>query len=119
MHQKKKGILILQYLFLVRGVGTNKKITLKIIVQGLLQLYNKNLSLGLTKIKKLLMASISEVELNIESQIIHLALNIHVQQNISKHIESIIKSNRETHMFIWTITIKCFRWSFFYRCYNA
>jgi hypothetical protein len=100
MHQKKKGILILQYLFLVRGVGTNKKITLKIIVQGLLQLYNKNLSLGLTKIKKLLMASISEVELNIESQIIHLALNIHVQQNISKHIESIIKSNRETHMFI-------------------
>jgi hypothetical protein len=44
------------------------------------------------------MASIGEVEFTIENQIIHLTLNIHVQQNISKYIESIIKSYRETHM---------------------
>ncbi len=55
----------------MRGVGTNKTFTLKLIVWGLLELYNKNLSLNLTKIKSLLMASIGEVEFNIENQIIH------------------------------------------------
>jgi hypothetical protein len=45
------------HIFLTRGVRTGKKITLKLIIQGLLRLYNKDLSSNLIKIKALTMAS--------------------------------------------------------------
>jgi hypothetical protein len=37
--------------FLTKGVGIGKSFISKLVVQGLLHLYNKNLSLNLTKIK--------------------------------------------------------------------
>jgi hypothetical protein len=66
-------------LFFIRGVGTSKTFTLKLIIQGLLQLYNRNMSFDLTKTKALLMASISKVVFNIDGLIIHSTLNILVQ----------------------------------------
>ncbi len=65
-------------LFLTRNAGINKTFTLKLIIQGLLQLYNKDMSSNLTKTKDLLMASTGKVVFNIESLTIHSALNIHV-----------------------------------------
>jgi hypothetical protein len=47
-------------LFLTRGVGSSKNFTLKFIIQGLLQLYNRDMSFDLTKTKALLMASIGK-----------------------------------------------------------
>jgi hypothetical protein len=65
------------------------------------------------------MASIGEVEFTIENQIIHLTLNIHVQQNISKYIESIIKSYRETHILNEQLQLNVLDDFIFCRCYNA
>jgi hypothetical protein len=64
----------------VRGAGTRKIFILKLIIQGLLWLYNKDLSSTLTKIKALFMASIDKVAFNIHGQTIHSPLNILVQQ---------------------------------------
>jgi ABC-type transport system involved in cytochrome c biogenesis ATPase subunit len=63
-------------LFLTGAVGIGKTFTLKLIIQGLLQLYNRDISFDLTKTKVLLMALISKVAFNIDGSIIHLALNI-------------------------------------------
>jgi len=63
-------------LFLIGGAGTIKKFTLKFIIQGLLQLYNRDISFDLTKTKALLMASICEVAFNIDGLTIHSTLNI-------------------------------------------
>jgi hypothetical protein len=68
-------------LFLIGAIGTGKVFTLKLIIQGLLQLYNTDISFDLTKTKVLLMASISEVVFNIDGSIIHSALNIKVSNN--------------------------------------
>jgi hypothetical protein len=68
---------------LTGGVGTNKTFTLKLIIQGLLWLYNKDLSLNLTKIKALLMTSTSKTTFNIDGQTIQLALNIPIQQTLT------------------------------------
>jgi hypothetical protein len=38
-------------LFLTRDVGTSKTFTLKLIIQGLLQLYNRNIFFDLSKTK--------------------------------------------------------------------
>jgi hypothetical protein len=65
-----------------RGVRTSKTFTLKLIIQGLLQLYNKNISSDLTKTKVLFMTSIGKVAFNIDNLIIHLALNIPIQQSL-------------------------------------
>ncbi len=65
-------------LFLTRGVGTSKTFTLKLIIQGLLQLYNRDMSFDLTKTKALLMASINKIVFNIDGLTIHSTLNIHV-----------------------------------------
>ncbi len=74
-------ILIHRYVyFLQRGVGIGKKITLKLIIQGLLQLYNINMYSNLTKTKVLIMTSTSKVAFN--SLIIHSTLNINVQQSL-------------------------------------
>jgi hypothetical protein len=68
---------------LIRGAGIGKKFTLKLIIQGLLRLYNKKKYSNLTKTKALLMASISKVAFNIDGLIIHSTLNIDVQQSLS------------------------------------
>ncbi len=49
MHRKQLYLDISIYLFLTRSVGTRKKFTSKLIIQGLLQLYNKDISYDLTK----------------------------------------------------------------------
>jgi hypothetical protein len=67
-------------LFFTRDAGTGKTFTLKLIIQGLLQLYNKNMSFDLTKIKALRMAWVGKVALNIDGLTIHSTLNILVQQ---------------------------------------
>jgi hypothetical protein len=83
MHRKQLYPDTLICLFLIGGVGIGKNFTLKLIIQGLLRLYNKNISFDLTKTKALLMASISIFFFNIVDLIIHLALNILVQQSSS------------------------------------
>jgi hypothetical protein len=64
-------------LFIIRGVGIGKVFTLKLIFQGLLQLYNKNLSLDLIKVKALLMAFTTKVAFKIDNQTIHSTWNKH------------------------------------------
>jgi hypothetical protein len=66
--------------FFTSGVGINKTFTLKLIIQGLLQLYNRNMSHDLTKTKALLMASTNKFAFN--TLIIHSTLNIDVQQSL-------------------------------------
>jgi hypothetical protein len=56
MHRKQLYPYTLICLFFIEGDGTNKTLRLKLIIQGLLRLYNKNMSFDLTKIKALLMA---------------------------------------------------------------
>jgi hypothetical protein len=68
---------------LIGGVGVSKTFTLKLIIQGLLQLYNKNISSNLIKTKALLLASTFKVTFNINGLTIHLVLNILVQQFLS------------------------------------
>ncbi len=63
-------------LFLIGGVVTIKEFTLKFIIQGLLQLYNRDISFDLTKTKVLLMASICKIAFNIDGLTIHSTLNI-------------------------------------------
>ncbi len=60
-------------LFLTRGVETSNIFILKFIIQGLLQLCNKNISFYLTKTKALFMASIGKTTLNIDDLTIHSA----------------------------------------------
>jgi hypothetical protein len=50
MYRKKMYSNISIHIFLTRGVGIGKTFTLKLIIQGLLQIY-KDLSFNLTKIK--------------------------------------------------------------------
>jgi hypothetical protein len=61
------------------SVGTRKKITLKFIIQELLRLYNRDIYSNLTKTKALFMASMNKTGFNIDSLIIHSALNILIQ----------------------------------------
>jgi len=76
MHRKQLYLDTPICLFLTRDVGTSKTFTLKFIIQGLLRLYNKNVSFDLTKTKVLFMASISKVTFNINGLTIHSTLNI-------------------------------------------
>jgi hypothetical protein len=64
------------------GDGIGKTFTLNLIIQGLLESYNSNISLDLTKTKALLMAYITKVAFNINSFKIHSTSNIHVQQSL-------------------------------------
>jgi hypothetical protein len=61
MYRKQMYYNIPIHIFLTWDAGVGKTFTLKLIIQGLLWLYNKDLSSNLTKIKALLMASISKV----------------------------------------------------------
>jgi hypothetical protein len=66
-------------LFFIRGIGTNIIFILKLIIQGLLGLYNKDISFQLTKTKALLMASIGKISFNMNGLTIHSRLNIPIQ----------------------------------------
>ncbi len=57
---------ILICLVLTRGTRTSKTFTLKLIIQILLRLNNKNISSDLTKTKTLLMASTNKTAFNID-----------------------------------------------------
>jgi hypothetical protein len=65
-----------------KGVGIDKYFALKLIIQGLLQLYNKSMSSDLTKTKVLFMASTSKVTFNIDGLTIHSTFNISIQQTL-------------------------------------
>jgi len=71
------------HIFLTRGAWTSKTFTLKLIIQVLLQIYNKNLLSNLTQIKELFMASTCKVAFNIDGQTIHSKLNIPIQQTLT------------------------------------
>lgn len=64
---KKMYLNIPIHLFLIGGVGSSKKIILKLIIQGLLQFYNKDLSWYLTKIKVIFMESRCKIAFNIDN----------------------------------------------------
>jgi hypothetical protein len=67
---------------LTRGVGIGETFTLKLIIQGLLQIYNRNISFDLTKTKALLMASINKDVFNNDCLTIHSTSNIFVQSSL-------------------------------------
>jgi hypothetical protein len=81
--EKKMYLNIPRHIFLTRGAGTSKFFTLNLIIQGVLWLYNKDLSSNLTKIKALCMTSTSKVTFNIDGQTIHLTFNIPIQQTLT------------------------------------
>jgi hypothetical protein len=78
MHRKSLYLDTSVCLFLTRGVETSKTFTLKLIIQKLLQLYNRDISYNLTKTKAFPMALIGEVAFNVYNLTIHSTLNIHV-----------------------------------------
>jgi hypothetical protein len=82
MHKKQLYLDTSICLFLTKGVGTNKTFTLKLIIQGLLRLYNRNISFDLIKTKSLFMALTGKIIFNIDGLTIHSALNILVQQSL-------------------------------------
>jgi hypothetical protein len=59
-----------------------KTFTLKFIIQRLSWLYNKGIYSYVTKIKVLLMTSIGKATFNIDGLMIHLTLNVNVQQSL-------------------------------------
>jgi hypothetical protein len=79
MQRKQLYLDVSIYLFLTRGVGTCKTFTLKLIIQGLLRLYNRDISYDLTKTNALLMTSTCKIAFNIDGLIMHSTLNILVQ----------------------------------------
>jgi hypothetical protein len=81
---KNNCTLIHQYVFFfIRVVGIDKTFRLKLIIQGLLQSYNRDMSFNLTKTKTLLITLIGINASNIGSLTIHLTLNISIQQSLS------------------------------------
>jgi hypothetical protein len=65
---------------LIKGAKIDNTFILKLIIQGLLWLYNKNLSSNLIKTKTLFMTSRNKITLNVDSQTKHSTSNIIVQQ---------------------------------------
>jgi hypothetical protein len=51
MHKKQLYLDTLICLFFIKAVGSSKTLTLKFIIEGLLRLYNKNISFDLTKLR--------------------------------------------------------------------
>jgi len=68
MYRKQMYLNIPIHIFLTRGARTSNFFTLKLIIQGLLHMYNKDLSSNLIKIKTLPMASIGKITFNIDVQ---------------------------------------------------
>jgi hypothetical protein len=65
--------------FFIESARGNKDFTFKLIIQGLLRLYNRDVFFDLTKMKALFMASIGKVDFNVDILIIHSTLNILVE----------------------------------------
>ncbi len=65
MHRKQLYPNTPKCLFLTRGDGIGKTFTLKVIIQGLLWLYNRDIFFDLIKTRALLMASTCKVVFNI------------------------------------------------------
>jgi len=63
MHRKQLYFNTPICLFLTKGVGIGTSFTLKFIIQGLLQLYNRNISFDLTKTKALFIVLIGKLPL--------------------------------------------------------
>lgn len=64
---KKMYLNIPIHLFMIGGVGSSKNFIFKLIIQGLLRLYNKDLSSDLTKIKAILIESKYKITFNIDN----------------------------------------------------
>jgi hypothetical protein len=77
-----KSIIILFFFFLIGHVGTCKTFTLKFIIQGLLQSYNKNIYSNLTKAKAFFMVFTNKVAFDIDGLTMQSTLNIHIQQSL-------------------------------------
>jgi hypothetical protein len=75
MHRKQLYPDTLICLFLKRG----NFFTLKLIIQGLLRLYNRDISFDLIRTKALFMASTCKISFNIDCLILHSTLNIPLQ----------------------------------------
>jgi len=71
MHKKNHTLVYWFFKKIIRGAGTSKIFTLKLIIQGLLQLYNKNISFEST----------SKDAFTIDGLTIHSTLHIFVQQS--------------------------------------
>jgi hypothetical protein len=82
MHKKRLYPHEPIHLFLTGGTGTRKTFTLKLIIEGLLHLYNKELSADLEKIKALVMAYTGKVAFHVDGTTIHSALNVPVNQSL-------------------------------------
>jgi uncharacterized membrane protein len=82
MHRKQLYLDTPICLFFTRVTRTRKTFTLKLIIQGLLQLYNRDIFSDLIKTKALCMALIGKATFNMDGLIIHSILNIHVQQSL-------------------------------------
>lgn len=67
---------------LIRGAKIDNTFILKLIIQGFLWLYNKNLSSNLIKTKTLFMTSTNKITLSVDSQTKHSTSNIIVQQTL-------------------------------------
>jgi hypothetical protein len=83
MYRKQMYYNIPIHIFLTWGARIGKTFTLKLIIQGLLWQYNKDLSSNLIKIKALLITSIGKVAFYIHGQTIHSTLNILIQQTLT------------------------------------
>jgi hypothetical protein len=83
MHKNQLYLNTSICLFLTRVAGIGKNNSLKLVIQGLLQLYNRHILSNSTKTKALLMVSISKVAFNIDGLTIHSTIEKHVQQSLS------------------------------------
>jgi hypothetical protein len=80
------------YLFLTGGARIGKTFTFKLLVQGLLRIYNKYLDSDLQKVKAILMAFTGKATFNIDGSTIHSALHIPVNHSLT----NILKLSFET-----------------------
>ncbi len=91
IYKKKKYYNISIHIFLARRVINSKSFTLKSIIQRSLWIYNKYLSINLTKIKASLMVSISKFEFNIDGQTIHLTFLTNINKYVKLSSDSLKK----------------------------
>jgi hypothetical protein len=94
-------------LFFYEGAKTDKTFILKLIIQKLLWLYNRDIYFNLTKNKASLMESTNKITFNIDGLKIHSTLNIHVQQSLSS-LPSLSSNslNRFTCQYEWLQLVK-------------
>jgi hypothetical protein len=76
MHRNQLYHDTLICLFLTRGAKTCKKFTLKLIIQKLFRLYNKDIYFDLTKTKAFAYGINKQATFNIDNLTMHSTLNI-------------------------------------------